>query len=189
MIYLNRTNSILVEKITSFINNKPFISVSIINTIIIFCFLSLCDLIKPENIDTIFQFVVIFGLSLLFCLSLLLGAFISFAITSIADDTDSCLFDEYNDKSLSDYKKYNKQTEIIGFSTNDVIIDNISKLIFKNVIDLIFIFIYVSPIVSLFLYFPDVIYFYFYLCIVISGWLIPSLYITTKIINIFNKQY
>lgn len=149
MIYLNRTNSILVEKITSFINNKPFISVGIINTIIIFCFLSLCDLIKPELRDTIFPFVVIFGLSLLF------GAFISFVITNVG----SCLFEEYNDKSFSDYKKYNKQTDIIGFSTNDVIIDNISKFIFKNTIDLIFILIYVSPLVSLFLYFPDVSYF------------------------------
>lgn len=182
MIYLNRTNSILVEKITSFINNKPFISVSIINTIIIFCFLSLCDLIKPEHRDTIFPFVVIFGLSLLF------GAFISFVITNVSYDFGSCLFEEYNDKSFSDYKKYNKQTDIIGFSSNDVIIDNISKFIFKNTIDLIFILIYVSPLVSLFLYFPDVSYFYFYFCIVVSGWLIPSLYITSKIINNFNKQ-
>ena len=106
----------------------------------------------------------------------------------IADDNYSCLFYEYNDEYLSDYKKYNKQTDIIGFSTNDVIIDNISKFIFKNTIDLIFILIYVSPLVSLFLYFPDVSYFYFYFCIVVTGWLIPSLYITTKIINILNKQ-
>ena len=80
-----------------------------------------------------------------------------------------------------------KTKEININKSNDIIIDNITEFLFKRMIDLIFIFVYIIPLLSLFLFIFDVNYFYFYLIIGIFGWLFPSLYITTKIINLLNR--